>query len=160
MSVYIVEGDLLKSDCNIIAHQANCKSTMGSGIAVQIKKLYPEACRADHDFHLPPQKRLGKFSVAKTYSQNGEILIGNLYGQYDYGTYQVQTNYAALENALTDFIEYIAKGPYTKLNTKIGLTYNIGCGLAGGDWTVVKEIIEKVAMSYGIDIYLYKLGEK
>ncbi|UNY40094.1 hypothetical protein KLEB273_gp229 [Bacillus phage vB_BauM_KLEB27-3] len=28
MAVYTVVGDLLKSDCNIIAHQANCHGTM------------------------------------------------------------------------------------------------------------------------------------
>jgi hypothetical protein len=40
--VKIVKGDLLKSDCQYIAHGVNCQGVMNSGIAKQIRDKYPE----------------------------------------------------------------------------------------------------------------------
>lgn len=157
MAVHIINGDLLKSDCNIIAHQANCMSTMGSGIAIQIRKLYPEAYEADCSFNVSALNRLGEFSAAKITVKNGEILVGNLYGQYRYGTNRIHTNYDALKKALNNFVEYAISHCINKENMKIGLPYNIGCGLAGGDWTIVKGIIEQASATHNVDIYLYKL---
>ena len=34
-------GDLLESNCNFICHQVNCQGVMGSGIAKQIRNLFP-----------------------------------------------------------------------------------------------------------------------
>lgn len=39
--IEIIEHDLLMLDCDIICHQVNCQSVMGSGIAKQIKTKYP-----------------------------------------------------------------------------------------------------------------------
>jgi hypothetical protein len=39
---------------------------------------------------------------------------------------------------------------------KIGLPYLIGCGLAGGDWHIVEELILNVSYQYSHDIYLYR----
>ncbi|MGA8944018.1 MAG: hypothetical protein WB502_15090 [Thermoactinomyces sp.] len=65
--IYIQQGDLLQSDCTVIAHQCNCFATMGAGIAKQIKERYPEAYEADRNFPIPIgiRKRLGHFSKAE-----------------------------------------------------------------------------------------------
>lgn len=39
--IKIVKGDLLKVEKGIIVHQVNCQKTMGSGIALSIRKKYP-----------------------------------------------------------------------------------------------------------------------
>ena len=41
--IKIIQGDILKSKENIRAHQTNSVGIMGSGLAKQIKKIYPEA---------------------------------------------------------------------------------------------------------------------
>lgn len=40
--IKIREGNLFDSNADIIAHQVNCQGIMGSGVARQIKKKYPE----------------------------------------------------------------------------------------------------------------------
>jgi O-acetyl-ADP-ribose deacetylase (regulator of RNase III) len=42
MEVNIINGDVLKSGSPIIAHQVNCMGIMGGGVALQVKKKYPE----------------------------------------------------------------------------------------------------------------------
>lgn len=43
-------GDLLKSNCNIICHQVNCQGVMGAGIAKQIRLTYPSVFKAYEDY--------------------------------------------------------------------------------------------------------------
>ncbi len=52
--IKIIEGDLFCSDARIIAHQVNCQGKMGSGVALQVKRKYPnvyneymKVCSAD-----------------------------------------------------------------------------------------------------------------
>ena len=41
-------------------------------------------------------------------------------------------------------------------NLSVAIPYNIGCGLAGGDWNVVYEIIYKLFKNTDINCVLYK----
>jgi len=36
----------------------------------------------------------------------------------------------------------------------------IGCGLAGGDWSRVEEIINEVLIEAGVEVYVYDLPSK
>ncbi|MDQ0337469.1 O-acetyl-ADP-ribose deacetylase (regulator of RNase III) [Caldalkalibacillus uzonensis] len=151
MPLVIVKGDLLQSDCDVIAHQANCFSSMEAGIAKQIKKLYPQAYEADRDFPYPPEQRLGKISVAKVAADR---YVVNLYGQFHYDGPGPKTDYAALESALTEMFRYAYEG---LSNPKFGVPYKIGCGLAGGAWANVSEILDRVSDQFNQTIYAYKL---
>lgn len=161
-----VTGDLLQSDCDIIIHQANCFTRMRSGIAKSIVAKYPQAEKADNEFPIPSgdKGRLGNFSYAHIPTEG--VTIVNLYGQYTYGTDKVQTLYGKFEEALRKVMEGLATSPKhieayeadRSVFYKIGLPYRIGCGLAGGDWNVVRTIIENVCHDYDVPIYIYKLG--
>lgn len=178
----IQSGDLLQSDCHIIAHQCNCFAKMGAGIAKQIKQLYPEAYQADQNGTIPvgSKERLGTVTAAIV--DGGKRVVFNLYGQYRY-TGKLQTDYEALENALNQMFYVINRQmplpllftdvqnsdwdpawdpkwkelKFTGSKLKIGLPYRIGCGLAGGDWTRVEEILLAVSEKHQHDLYLYKL---
>ena len=41
-------------------------------------------------------------------------------------------------------------------NLSVAIPYNIGCGLAGGDWNIVYEIISKLFKNTDINCVLYK----
>lgn len=155
--LHILSGDLLQSDCNIIAHQCNCFAKMGAGIALQIKKLYPEAYEVDQQFSVPvgSKERLGK--VSWTLVDHETKVVFNLYGQYKYERRQQQTDYGALEHALHEMFQVIDKELQDWSKIKIGMPYLIGCGLAGGDWTTVEKILLKISDQYVHDIYLYQL---
>lgn len=155
--LHILSGDLLQSDCNIMAHQCNCFAKAGKGIALQIKKLYPEAYEADKQFPIPVGRkdRLGKVSWALVDQQTKVVF--NLYGQYQYGQNKRQTDYRALEHALHEMFQVIEKELQSWPTIKIGMPYRIGCGLAGGDWTIVENLLLDVADQYRQEIYLYQL---
>ena len=156
--IYNLKGDLLKSDCTIIAHQANCFKNMGSGIAKQIKKEYPLASIMDKQLPFSPEERLGQLSFA--YIEERPLIIYNLYGQYFYGKGR-HTDYQALSSSLHMMMQHIHSLPVhvkDRLQViKIGLPYRIGCGLGGGRWNKVKDILEFISSKHKEDIYLYSL---
>lgn len=152
--LFHVNEDLLKSDCTAIMHQANCFSRMKSGMAKSIKEMYPEAEQVDKDSNYSPKEKLGKFTSVK--SKSG-VTIVNLYGQYtimDDTTRErgFQTIYSELENAIDLFLST------TNDNFKIGVPYGMGCGLGGGDWDIVSNILENQSLKHSVDIYVYKLS--
>lgn len=151
--IHIVRGNLLNSDCTVIIHQANCFAKMGAGIAKQIRDKYPESYVADKDFGIPvgSKKRLGLYSAAK--AKSGQLIF-NMYSQYHYGR-GTRTDYKAFEKALRMIIIEATHSQLSKV--KIGLPYGIGCGLAGGDWSIVQNIINKISEEKNWPIYLYKL---
>ncbi len=147
--IHIQQGDLLQSDCTVIAHQCNCFATMGAGIAKQIKQRYPEAYEADRNFPIPigSRKRLGHFSKARV----GNRLIYNLYGQYRYGRGK-HTELTMLEKAVRSMLEDLKEH-----EGKIGFPYRIGAGLAGGDWNEIEEMLERCSEEFERNLYLYRL---
>jgi O-acetyl-ADP-ribose deacetylase (regulator of RNase III) len=155
MPVIEIQGDLLESDCNIIAHGCNCFNTMGSGIARAIRTKYPEAYKADCKTVKGDPTKLGKYTYTAVYYAepllpNKLWFILNLYTQYTFGTEVKQLDYEALANCLEGLKTFCANYP----TAKIGLP-RIGCGLAGGDWLIVKAFIE--ATFPDKDIYIYYL---
>lgn len=155
--IHIIQGDLLASDCTVIAHQCNCFSTMGAGIAKQIAEKYPQALQADKNFPYPPEERLGKISIA--YNDQQPLVIYNLYAQYRYEPGKRHTDYAALKSALNMMFANIRVNRYAlfQFPIKIGLPFGMGAGLAGGDWDIIYAIIDDMALKYETDVYLYRL---
>lgn len=155
-----VKGDLLQSDCDILLQQSNCKSTMGSGIAKQIKEKFPEVYNADCDSPLKPTQKLGHYTFAEVQNGSKMIEVVNLYGQLNYGREKkCYTDYEALRSAIFSYLEnlQIRKGNLT--NMKIGVPKYMGCARAGGDWNVVKDILEDTCKHFHIRIYVYQFKD-
>lgn len=133
-----VKGNLItmskEGKFNIMVHGCNCHCAMGAGIAAQIKREFPAAYKADCATKKGDKKKLGTYSQAKI---NETLTVINAYTQYDFGGGRVNANYRAIRECFAALkTEYGNKG----------LTFGIpliGCGLAGGDWKIVKEIIEE-----------------
>lgn len=127
-----IKGDLLslfrEGKFDLIVHGANCFNTMGAGIAYQIATQFPEAEQADKDFLIPVGdiNRLGTFSMV----QLDKGLILNAYTQFKPGR---NLSAEALIINLAK-IGQLFKGKH------IGLPL-IGCGIAGGNWKEVRELI-------------------
>jgi O-acetyl-ADP-ribose deacetylase (regulator of RNase III) len=151
----VVDGNLLLSNCQVMAHQANCFSTMGAGIAKQIAVKWPAVVKADSDYYpTAPFDKLGK--VSRALVEGDKLMIYNLYGQYNYGAGKQQTNYEALTRAVRMMFEELKQLPMFK-QLRIGVPYGMGCGLAGGNWTTVQGILNDLSNEYGVDIYAYRL---
>lgn len=142
-----IKGDLLELDVDIIAHQTNCQGVMGSGIALQIKQKYfnvyinyNKLCKLK-----TPEALMGKCQIVATDSTNNKY-VANLFGQNRFGK-GLQTDYKALEDALYELKSFAKNN-----SLSVGIPYNVGCGLAGGDWNIVRKIIEEVFNDYEITI--------
>lgn len=145
--IKVVNGDLLKASEDIIAHQCNAQGVMGSGVAKMIRKQYPKVyddyvlfCKEQSPFNL-----MGKCQIVNC----GDKIVANLIGQLNYGRMNVRyTDYDALRNALVKLKRFAEDHALT-----VALPYNVGCGLANGEWSVVEKIIEDVFGSYGVTLY-------
>lgn len=135
MAINIFKGSIF--DCDevmVIIHQANCFHTMGAGIAKEIAIRYPEALEADLKTIYGDRKKLGGYSWAT--SKDGRIIV-NMYSQYRYGIDVRHTDYYHMENALIK----IRNQFHDKV---IAVPYKIGCGMAGGNWPNVNEILTRI----------------
>jgi O-acetyl-ADP-ribose deacetylase (regulator of RNase III) len=149
MSIRIVQGDLMSAEEDILGHQVNCQGVMGSGIAKTLRdtytNLYPSYKQFCENYNL--DELLGKCQIVKT----GSKYVANIFGQLNYGRQKIRyTDYDALKNSLMTL-----RDNATKHNLSVALPYNIGCGLANGEWNIVENIIEEVFSDY--DVTLYKL---
>ena len=123
---------LFDKEVDYMIHCCNCQSTMGSGIAKEVRERVPAA----FEVYMKYPQALGNFTEAE-----GVI---NLYGQEYYGTYGPyyaktgrQLDYVALEAALIKVVKKFGKGKV------YGLPYKFGSDRAGGDWETVKAIVER-----------------
>lgn len=149
-NISVIEKDLLEVGTDVIIHQANCFNTMGSGVAVQIKDKYPEAYEVDCQTVKGDMSKLGTISIAKSKIDN-KIII-NVYGQYNYGRDSRKTDYEAIYTGFVNVRKYMEE----KKLTGLALPFNMGCFNAGGDWHIVKSMIESVFGDSDINVLICK----
>lgn len=149
--IKVVDGDLLCSDAPYICHQVNCMGVMGAGTAKQIKTKHPNVffeyrtlCERYKD---DPAHLLGSAQVIPTSRTEGAPCICNLFGQVGYARHSVQTNLAALQKACERVVSI------TDPDQLIAMPYRIGCGLAGGDWGKVMDMLVEVFKERTLQLY-------
>jgi O-acetyl-ADP-ribose deacetylase (regulator of RNase III) len=146
--IQVIKGDLIKlakeGKFDVIAHGCNCFCIMGAGIAVQIKKEFPEAYKEDLATLKGDVYKLGEFS--KYRYKNLRLTVFNLYTQYLPGS---NFEYAAFCLAIRNMKEVI------KEDSIIGLPL-IGCGIGGGSRQIVMEIIKKELGDFQVYLVEYE----
>ncbi len=169
MNIQIIEGDLLNfpRDINVIAHSCNNRNIMGAGIAKQIKDRYPKAYEADWKaFNSNSGVSLGKFSKAEITDWK---YIYNMYTQSTIGTGR-EVNYEKFWQALKEVEQDLCRtdrlrkdaNKFTKRNYPLpvlGLPHGISCGLAGGNWGIIKAMIDDIFLDSPIKCYIVKFDE-
>lgn len=156
-----IEGDALQvfaeSDEATLFHQVNCQQLMGGGIAKQIRNQYPQHYKDFMDYSKQQDESslplLGQYVI----SGNKPKWIVGLFGQHDVASPTsngVQTNYAALAHSLFKFFS-----DFGLYNTNIDMIIPkyIGCGLAGGDWAIVKKLLEDIEKFFGFEFICVEL---
>ena len=103
---------------------------------------------ADMDRTDTSHERLGKYHMVPL--ANGKVGF-NIYSQFWYGRDKRHVDYPALEKGVRGVCETLKS-----MNAKTLALPKIGCGLAGGEWPVVKEILEKVSSETGVNITIYE----
>ena len=139
-------GDVLNSNEKIVVHGCNCFHSMGAGIALQVFREAPKAWLADQMSSLGDRSKMGTYTSGV--ANNGTLVI-NAYTQFDFTRHKVDVEYDMLEKVIRqiclDFPGETISMP------------KIGCGLAGGDWNVVEEILNRISEETGNPIRVYTL---
>lgn len=154
MSVKIIQGNLLdafdRGGLDAIAHCTNCQGVMGSGIALQIKQRYPQVFEDYRSFYEERSfDKQGLILGTASFTALEEGLVCNLHAQQNYGQGK-QINYGALADALGDFSLELEYGDV------VGVPYLMGSDRAGGDWNVVKEVVDYY-LGQDYELRYYKL---
>lgn len=168
-----VEGNLIylarEGMFDVVTHGCNCLCQMGAGIAPQMANEF--GC---NDFKMEGSEYRGDINKLGTidwelkwfedkrwvtYPDEGgkwathQLFVVNSYTQFKYGGNHTDgvskpLDYDALTLCMRK-INHEFKGK------RIGLP-QIGCGLAGGDWSVVKEIIQTELKDCDVTVVIFK----
>ena len=136
----VIKKDILediKDVPTVILHGCNCFHTMGAGIAKYLARRFPRIREADKATPYGDIAKLGTFSKV----EYGNITIYNCYTQYRYGRKDPFVDYTAVARSLravrSDLLEQ-----YRSLSEVDIRSPKIGCGLAGGDWSLMELIFD------------------
>lgn len=144
-----IEGDLIKvgleGRVDVIAHGCNCFSIQQAGVAAAMVKAFGTNDAAKYSLESQSTagdiNKLGQIQAHTFLLENGNKLkVVNCYTQYSLGINHKNGVERPLDyDALTLCLRKM-NNKYTGM--KIGLPL-IGCHLAGGDWNIVKPLIQK-----------------
>lgn len=157
-----INGDLIElaknGEFDAIAHGCNCFCTMGAGIAPKMAEAFGcDQFKAEHVALKGNINKLGtidcKFYEGFNLNSEYGLDVINAYTQYHYGKNHIDgvsspVDYEAITLCMRK-INHIFKGKH------VGLP-KIGCGLAGGDWNIVKSIIQKELKDCDVTIVIYE----
>ena len=153
--ITIKNGNLFSATEGIICHQVNCKGKMGRGVAAIFPKYFPESYK----------QYLKICNIAKNKTEallghclfveevNGESCC--MFAQNDWrGRNKCNTDYEAFKICCVNIRRHLRAidNPYAY---PINMPYKIGCGLGGGDWNIVYNILETQFKEY--NLILWKL---
>lgn len=152
-----VYDDICNATEDIICHQVNCYGVMNAGVAKDIctrwpsvKSEYLKLCA----YTATPKSRLG-FVQYVIVNPDTQQKVANIFGQLDYGRDRTKryTDYSAVEKAFCA-IQKDCQG------LSLAFPYGFGCGLANGDWNLIRFLIEQHFGNMRVAIYDKYLGGK
>lgn len=146
--------DLFEAPVDIIVHGCNCFRKFGAGLALEVKKRFPEAYRVDFNTKLADESKLGTYSTAKVNNlAHPQIkFIVNLYTQFEFGLHYRHTSYDAVDDGLRLLAKSLKVNESD--NLVIGIPHSLGCGLGGGSWPIVRTIIDEAFRTYKSDVLI------
>ena len=164
----IVQGNLLHAKEKFIAHQCNCVTLSARGLAQSIAQRYPWA----NTYHKrKPHPTISNCAIKKDRSIPGSVdivkrgkdehIVLCLYAQYRPGKPGHYSKYPGKyvdtkNNRLAWFascLQSLEQSGHID-GEPIAMPYGIGCGLAGGNWSQYKQMLEESSL----EIVLYRLS--
>ncbi|MGK9268724.1 Appr-1-p processing protein [Bacillus inaquosorum] len=154
--INIVKGNILDAIEDIIVQQVNCKGVMGAGLAKSILNKYPNVKKEYQSFRnfnlnkgLTDKDLLGLVNYVRV--SDGKV-IANVFGQINIKKNHFDKTVYTKTEALTRGLKEV-KELSKQLNKSVAIPYGIGCGLAGGDWNIISELIDSIFSDYNVAIY-------
>lgn len=125
--------DILDVTSGLIIHQIN-PQVMGAGLALLIKKRYPQVYIDFLEHKIKGRLNLGYVLITKVDSR---LQVASYVGQLTYGRSGVHTSISAIQDALYTIEHYV----YKQQIDNVYIPWKMGCGLAGGNWGEIAIII-------------------
>ena len=153
--ISVIDGNLFDSKAEIICHQCNCQGVMGSGVAAEVKRRYPDVYSSYREDYALGKLKLGYVCFAETY-HNSKQVIAIMCGQDKYGYDGKQyTHYDKLQECFDTVLNYAS---HYDTKPTIAFPYLMSCHRGGGDWTIVYDMIDKTFSDYNVEIWRFKNG--
>lgn len=162
-----VEVFLKTNKYQAFIHGANCQTTMNSGVAKVVKEKIPTLYDEDISYSRKvssSSEKLGTISYIGLDSENVIVnnepdkIAVNLYTQLFYGTEKRHFNYGAFTSSLGRAINIIQYNGCSDNNDNVNIVMPmVGCGLGGGDWNIVEEILLYLPTSKPVIFHVYVL---
>ena len=142
----LIQSDILTGldadEKTLILHGCNCHHTMGAGIAKYLRIKFPQIYIADIQQTVKGDvTKLGTYSTAII---SPTLHILNCYSQFNWSG-RTPVDYAAIESCFK-LIAQEYKGWSIRMP-------KIGCGLAGGDWDIVEQLVAYYFIDFDVTVY-------
>jgi O-acetyl-ADP-ribose deacetylase (regulator of RNase III) len=131
-------GNLMDVKSGHIVHGCNAKGVMGSGVALAVKKVFPEAYK-DYLRHYESDDGL-VLGEAYPIAITTNLVIWNAITQEGFGAPTRNCSYDAIQTCFEQINDTLSqtKSDHCELHIPA-----IGAGLGGGNWEIIREIIEQ-----------------
>lgn len=149
--IHEVEGDILLSGAEAIAHGVAANDPMNQGLAEALHKNFPAMHK---DFHHWCHQRHAKLGSAWIWSGAGGVRIINLLtqeGGYEHGSRPGKASVKSVNHALRALKKLIAKEKLASVALP-----RLATGVGGLSWDDVRPLIENQLADVNADIYVYE----
>ena len=152
MAIYVYNCDLREFDAaQIIAQQCNCVTTTAKGLSASIAERFPYA-----DFYRDNPNRVpGTIEIRGGDDATRKRWICAMYAQYHPGKATGKDG-DTIERRKRWFTECLGRIARIKNLRSVAFPRKIGCGLAGGDWSIYRALIDEwvPTLTDGVKVYL------
>lgn len=152
MSIHYLHGDATKpigTGKKAIVHVCNDIGAWGAGFVLAVSKKWskPEA-----QYRMWAKSKINfQLGFVQPVFVESDIVVINMIGQS--GVRGIGNAIPLKYDALYTCLAKVAQ--YCKLNNMSVHMPRIGCGLAGGDWNKVEEIINQTLIAENLDVFVY-----
>jgi O-acetyl-ADP-ribose deacetylase (regulator of RNase III) len=154
----VVVGDLTKVPASYVAHQCNCTSLWAKGVAAAVFEAWPHADA--YRGRVAPSKP-GTVGVVPPRARAPGVL--NLFAQVNPGPPRGVPDDGPADRrryfaqCLAKIKTLVATGALGACPGGIAFPWNIGCGLAGGEWARYEDMLAGFAATAKVVVLLVKL---
>ncbi|MFF2010615.1 macro domain-containing protein [Streptomyces sp. NPDC058195] len=138
----------------LIAHVCNDLGGWGKGFVLALSRRWPEPEAAYRRWHRERAHNDFGLGAAQFVQVKPDIWVANMVGQRGIrrGSNGVPVRYEAIGTALGAVAERAGE-----LGASVHMP-RIGCGLAGGKWSLIEPLIEERLTGQGIPVTVYDIG--
>lgn len=154
MTIHYIKGDATSPQAKgtkVICHICNDLGGWGKGFVLAISKRWPEPEKEYRLWHRGRSKNDFQLGKTKLVQVEKYVLVANMIAQRGMktGSNGPPIRYEAVERCLDSLAISVLE-----LGASVHMP-RIGCGLAGGKWEKIEEIIKRTLLSKDIDVYVY-----